>query len=263
MNRRELLAGAAAATLTPTSPWKSLAEGLELGVFDAAKKSALGDSKIHVLRIDCSRRAPMLLNASAAGAKSRTAREWCEKAGAVAAINAAMFKPDGKGTGRMKTSAHVNNAALSADKSLLVFDPIAKSLPPVALLDRDCDSFEDADARWGTQVQSIRMVTCTGKNVWAQQPRSWSTAAIGTDTKGRLLFLHSRSPWSTHDFIELLLALPIDLSRAMYTEGGPEAQLYVKSGSVELERVGSYETGFNENDDNTAAWPIPNVVAIR
>jgi hypothetical protein len=28
-------------------------------------------------------------------------------------------------------------------------------------------------------------------------------------------------------------------------------------------RVGSWETGFNENDDNANAWPLPNVIGVR
>jgi hypothetical protein len=107
------------------------------------------------------------------------------------------------------------------------------------------------------------MISCRGRNVWSQQPKRWSAAAIGADERGRILFLHARSPYSVHDLIEMLQELPLGLERAMYVEGGPEAQLYVESGGEALELVGSYETDFNENDDNAAAWPVPNVVAIR
>lgn len=92
------------------------------------------------------------------------------------------------------------------------------------------------------------------------QAKEWSTAAIGLDRQVWVLFLHSRDPWSTHDFIEALRRLPLALSRAMYVEGGPEAQLYVRHGGREL--VGSYESGFHESDDNPAAWPVPNVIGV-
>ena len=32
---------------------------------------------------------------------------------------------------------------------------------------------------------------------------------------------------------------------------------------TQLEVLGRYETGFNENDDNGHAWPIPNVIGLR
>lgn len=65
-----------------------------------------------------------------------------------------------------------------------------------------------------------------------------------------------------HDFNDLLLALPIDLQCAQHLEGGPEAQLYVRTDALELELVGSYETGFSPSDGNDAAWPIPNVLGL-
>ena len=106
------------------------------------------------------------------------------------------------------------------------------------------------------------MMSCQGHNVWSQQPRLWSIAALAQDEAGRILFLHARSPLSVHDFIAAVQALPLSLTRAMYLEGGPEATLYVNAGGVEIERFGSYETGFNENDDNSSAWPLPNVIGV-
>ncbi|HEY6946849.1 MAG TPA: hypothetical protein VI431_17050, partial [Candidatus Acidoferrum sp.] len=55
----------------------------------------------------------------------------------------------------------------------------------------------------------------------------------------------------------------IGLVAAQHLEGGPEAQLYVHVGATELEMVGSYETAFTENDANSAAWPVPNILGVR
>jgi hypothetical protein len=43
----------------------------------------------------------------------------------------------------------------------------------------------------------------------------------------------------------------------MYPEGGPKASLYVKHEDIEAEHVGSYETDFNENDDNNKILVTP------
>ena len=129
-------------------------------------------------------------------------------------------------------------------------------------MDRDCQSVDHLRNLYHTQVQSIRMISCDGKNVWEQQKKKWSTAAIGMDKMGYILFIHVRSPFTTHDLIDNLLKLPIQLKRAMYVEGGPEAQMYIHSKKHELEYLGSYSTGSNENDSNSVAWPIPNVVGI-
>jgi hypothetical protein len=112
-------------------------------------------------------------------------------------------------------------------------------------------------------AQNIRMIDCRRRNVWAPQPRKWSTACVGTDAQGRVLLIHTRAPHTTHDFVNLLLRLPLGLERLMYVEGGPEASLYVKvGGKAVVSEMGSFETGFLEDDTNLAFWPLPNVIAF-
>jgi hypothetical protein len=59
----------------------------------------------------------------------------------------------------------------------------------------------------------------------------------------------------------MLLALPIDLQNAMYVEGGPQAQLYIRTAEQEIELAGVYETGIVSGDFGQA-WPLPNVVGV-
>jgi uncharacterized protein YigE (DUF2233 family) len=245
-------------------PWRVLEAGLDLGDFRAHERSDVGDSRIMVLRVDPARFRLVLANASAMpDHRPRTAREWATGKGLVAAINASMYRADHlTSVGLMESGNHVNNPALTKDNAVLAFDPATASLPPVRIIDRGCEDFGALRSQYGALVQSIRMIDCHGRNVWSQQPRKWSTAAIGIDKSGRGLFLFTRSPYSTHDFINMLLRLPIDLVRAMYVEGGPEAQLFVKAGEIEVEKAGSFETGFFESDANDRAWPVPNVVGV-
>lgn len=248
----------------PAVPWRTLEPGLELGVFESPRASKVGDSLVRALRIDPGRFRFHLLTASASSeGRPRTAQEWCRREGMVAAVNASMYQQDHRtSVSLMRTREHVNNSRLTNDMTLLAFDPDGDDLPSVTLIDRQCDDLEELRPRYGTLVQSIRMISCRGNNVWSQQPREWSTAAIAIDGDGRVLFLHVRSPYSTHDLIDVLRELPLGIARAMYVEGGPEAQLYVSAGGEEIQLVGSYETGFNENDDNEVAWAVPNVIAI-
>jgi len=244
--------------------WRALEPGLDLGEFPSPRPSERGDSIVRVLRIDPARFELRLMNASAPDqGRALTARRWCARGDLVAAINASMYQTDHRtSVSLMRTGAHTNNPRLTKDRAILAFDRLDTSLKPVAIIDRDCEDIEKLRDRYGSLVQSIRMISCKGKNVWSQQPRRWSTAAIGMDAQGRVLFVHVRSPYSTHDLIDILLALPLRIERALYAEGGPEAQLYVNSGGREHEWVGSYETGFNEDDDNHTAWPVPNVIGI-
>ena len=261
-----LLFGALAPAAGDAEGWRVLEPGLDLGEFRSPQPSDRGDSIVRVLRIDPARFDLRLMNASAPGeGRALTARRWCARTGLVAAINASMYQTDHRtSVSLMKTRTHTNNPRLSKDRAILAFDRLDPSLPPVAILDRDCDDIEALRKKYGTLVQSIRMISCAKKNVWSQQPRRWSTSAIGLDAPGRVLFLHTRSPYSTHDLIDILLALPLRIERALYAEGGPEAQLYVKSGGREHEWVGGYESvdGEDDDSDNYSAWPVPNVIGI-
>ena len=163
----------------------------------------------------------------------------------------------------MRTRSHANNPRLSKDNTVLAFDPLDAGLPAVQIIDRTCQDFDDLGARYGTVVQSIRMVSCHRHNVWQPRDDKWSTAAIGIDGADRVLFIHVRSPFSTHDLIDLLLGLPIDLQRAMYVEGGPQAQLYIESGDATLELVGSHGIGFPLDDGLARPLPLPNVVGVK
>jgi hypothetical protein len=260
-----LLTAATAARDSSPEPshWKQIEPGLELGEFPASKTSSVGDSTIRILRIDPAHFEFKLLNAAAFDPPGwNTVRGWVETHGLVAAINGSMFQPGGKSTSLMKTSSHTNNGHVTKDNVVLAFEASGEGDPSVQLIDRTCQDFPALRQRYGTLVQSIRMVSCKGNNVWTQQPRKWGTAAIGSDRQGRILFIHCRSPYSVHDLIDMLLELPIDLKRAMYVEGGPESGFYAKSGEFELETYGCYETGFWEKDDCEDFWLIPNVVGI-
>jgi hypothetical protein len=247
-----------------SSAWENLEPGLDFGIFKAPKKSAFGDSLIRVLRADTRFFALKLLNSSAlTHPKRHSVKKWVNQNALVAAINASMYqKNQVSSVSYMKTGKHVNNTWVSKDKTFLAFDPTEKNISTVKIIDRECEDFSALRKQYETLIQSIRMVSCKGENVWAPQKRMWSTAAIGTDHQGRVLFIHVRSPYPTHELINMLLQLPIDLKRAMYVEGGADAQLYINTGKVEHEFIGSYSTGSREHDENTFSRPVPNILGL-
>ena len=244
--------------------WKNLEPGLDMGIFVASKKSIVGDSLIRVLRADTRFFALKLLNSSASKTKKRySVKKWVNQNSLVAGINASMYqKNQVSSVSYMRTGNHINSTWLSKDKTVLAFDPTGKNLASVKIIDRECEDFSSLRKQYTTLIQSIRMVSCKGENVWAPQKRIWSTAAVGIDQKERVLFIHVRSPYSTHELTNMLLQLPINLKRAMYVEGGADAQLYINTGKEEHEFIGSYSTGSREHDENTFSRPIPNVLGL-
>jgi hypothetical protein len=244
--------------------WQELEKGLELGIFVSPQPSERGDSMIRILRINPQQFNFRLLNASAnTGGYAVSPKQWCRRNGLTAAINASMYQADYKtSVSLMRTRTHINNPRLSKDMMILAFDRLTPEVPLIKLIDRQCEDFELWKNKYGTLIQSIRMVSCKGKNVWSRRIQKWSTAAIGIDHQGKVLFIHVRALYSTHDLINILKKMPLDIARAMYLEGGPEAQLYIRSGGQEFEFVGSYENNFTENMGTAFSLPIPNVVGI-
>jgi hypothetical protein len=258
------------ASLAPTGaddavPWALLEPGLEYAEVLSPRPAAEGDSLIRIARIDPARFSVVLLNASALpDGAPRTARDWAARHGLAVAINASLYQTDHRtSTSLMRSRQHVNNPRLSRHNAVLLFDRRDPELPPVQLVDRTCRDLGSVADRYAGAVQGIRMISCKRANVWTQQPKPWSNAAVGVDGAGRLLFIHMRAPLSTHDFAEALLALPLGLRETMYVEGGPEAQLYVHAGDRQIEAVGSHGSSGFAGLAGTFAMPIPNVLGVR
>jgi len=252
------------ANSTESSIWRNLEKGLDIGIFPAPKKSTVGDSLIRILRADIASFGLRLLNASSEDQGKRlSVKNWVKKNGLVAAINASMYQKNMMSSvSYMKNGQHTNNTWVSKDKTFLAFNPIKKNSISVRIIDRDCDDFQSLRKQYDTLVQSIRMISCHRENMWEQQKNIWSIAAIGMDHQGRILFIHVRSPYSSHDLIDMLLELPIGLKQTMYVEGGADAQLYINTGKEEHEFIGSYSTGSREHNKNTFSHPIPNVLGL-
>lgn len=259
----------AALVAAPSLPFRAVEPGLEVAVFDAPKPSTHGDSKIWALRIDPTvRRLRFYSNKYSGLAQNKTAEEWGELFGLSAVINAGMFSLEDQRSpvGYAQLDGKVLNPRWNPraiHKAVLVFDPKEKGLAPVRILDFECDDVKAIVPKYRNALQSIRMIDCRGKNRWDQKARKWSAAFVGLDGAGRVLFVHSRSPWTPSAFIDLLLAMPLGLKQAIYMEGGPEASLVLRSKAESWSRIGSYETDFNENDRNDRLWPIPNVFGVE
>ena len=134
-------------------------------------KSAI--QRFAYLRVDPQHFKIKLLNASATqDKKALTARQWCRRYGLIAAINASMYQGDYlTSVSFMRTRGHVNNKHLSRDMSILAFDRLTEDVAPIKIIDRECDDFDRLKTKYGSFVQSIRMISCTGANVWQPQPK--------------------------------------------------------------------------------------------
>ena len=247
--------------------WQSLAPGMAIGSFHANKPSTAGDSQITVLRID-----PALWSLEFAGTSltgdvvGLSARQWSMAFGFAAVINAGMFATDHRThVGYLRYREHVNNDNVNDYQSVAAFDPRRDELQPFRIFDLDSPGVSMATILrdYASAVQNLRLIKRPGRNRWAQQKRTWSEAALGEDEAGRILFIFCRSPYTMRDLNNELLGLDIGLVSAQHLEGGPQAQLYIKTGEADIEIFGSHGTSYREYSEVSGALPIPNVLGVR
>jgi uncharacterized protein YigE (DUF2233 family) len=223
-----------------------------------------GSACLDAVRVDLARFRARLLTAAREGA-SHTAPAWREAFHLAAVINAGMFHANGKPVGLLVEDGVVLGADNSTMSGYLAFDPKRATDPPVVITGRDCPHADLASLRrrYRSIVQSSRLLGCDGHALPWADPKHYSAAAIGVDRAGRLVLLHARAAVTMTELSAALAAPELDLAGALFLEGGPEASLVAKGDTTEVSRVGSYETGFIENDGNTAFWWLPNVIAVE
>jgi len=266
-----ILLGIVVWTVFPTSIsvceepfWRKVDEGLSVAEFDSPITSNAKDARITVIKVDPKFHSFKLLCASEHGRGKMTARKWCEKFGLIAAINAGMYQKDGfTNVGLMKNFDHVNNPQLNnVYKAVLAFNPAESKIPQIQIIDLKCQDFKIIGPKYQTLIQNIRMISCRQENVWAKTNQLWGMAVFGIDKSGNALFIFTEVPYSSHDFANALLSLPLSIFNALYLEGGYEANLFFSWNGVELERVGTRETSLQEDSPRAVPRPIPNVIGI-
>ena len=246
--------------------WKSVGKGLKYSEIDLPMKCNVGDSKVSILKIDPDSATINLATSKSHGNVGRRADEWLDSLGWRAVVNAGMFNLDDMVTctGFMKVDGVYNNPRLSKAYNLIAaFNPKNKSDPLFKIIDLGCENWDDWKDKYDSYVQGIRVANYEGNNTWGKQEKFWSMVLLGEDRSGNALFLFTRTPYRVYDFSKMLLALPLELENIMYLEGGPEACLQLQTKSLQVSKMGSYETDFNERDNNMELWNIPNVIYVK
>lgn len=262
-----LIAVAAVPATAPdvASTWRALGPGVDYAAIAISPRPAIGDGRLHVVRVDPARATLRARLAAETSGGSRTARQWAEGPRIAAVINAGMYATDfSTHVGYLRIGERVQARKwVSKYQSVLLLGARRPGLPAATIRDTQPGDKAAAFADYDTVIQNLRLIRDPGVNVWSKNGRRWSEAAIALDREGRILLLFCRSPFTMYDFNALLERLPLGVVRAMHVEGGPEASLSVRGPGIELDFAGSYETGFEESDGNDHQWPLPNVVVVE
>jgi hypothetical protein len=226
---------------------------------------AIGDGMITLARFDLRLYRPVLLAAGAGDGRARTLPEWARQEHLVGGINAAMYEPDGRATSLLVVDGVEQSPDDARFGGFFAFDPIASSDAPFTITGRDCAGGDLAQlrARYRSIVANYRMLDCEGAPIaWVDEHR-YSSAAFGMDREGRLVLIHSRTPYLMRDLARVLADPALGLTQIDYVEGGPEATLFVDDGTgAPLVAIGSYETAFHESDDVVEPWALPNILGL-
>lgn len=192
-----------------------------------------------------------------------TLRQWAQREGLSAAINASMYLPDGvTSTGYLREGDYANNRRLVRRfGAFFVAGPDDAALPAATIIDRDEPDWQERLSRYRLVVQNYRLISRDGRILWKPGgPRS-AIAAVGVDAEGRILFLHCREPLDAHSFAEALLRLPLRLGATMYVEGGGQAGLVLRTDGIERDYAGRSAAEFLPAGSIRAA--LPNVLGAR
>lgn len=227
-----------------------------------APEVSAGNRIITLVRVDLSKYRLRILTEERHGER-RSVPRWVRDHGLAGAINAGMFLPNGRSVGFMMQDGTVaSNRRVTKYHGVVGFGP-RSTAAPLAIGGRGCAHGLDAfSRRYRNVLQAYRMIDCRGRAVAWPNRKRYSAAGFGVDDQGRAVFMHTRTPYRM-EVLNRMLADGHGLRGMIYMEGGPEASLVVNAEGHRVAEIGSYEDGFNENDDNDVFWQVPNVVAFE
>jgi hypothetical protein len=229
-----------------------------------APTAPAGDRTLTIVRVDL-RRYRIAVLSSVRDGEPRTLERWVTEEHLTGGVNAGMFLPN-----RRPVATLIDRGEVLSDRNPARFDAIVGWDPrgrgaPITVGGRGCRAQRRGIlARYASAVQGFRMmIDCEGRAMDWPTRRRYSAAAFGADDRGRAVFLHTRTPYPMAVLNEMIAGMSLGIRGLVYMEGGPEASLVVRDEQRSLTEIGSWEDGFNENDDNHRLWEIPSVIGFR
>ena len=213
---------------------------------------------ITIIKVDLTYYNIKLLCASENGDLPRTLLEWSKEFKLTCAVNASMFRQDKPllSTGYMKHFEHKNNTIINpAYSSFLLFNPKNPGQPVLRFLDMEQHiDWKSIIESYNTVIQNYRMISDGIRVGWEENKKSHNMAALGMDSRGKVLFIHSSILASPRYLIDMLLSIPLNIVNLTYLDGGSHSALFC---SV------SEELTFHEPDYTaTSTIRLPNVIGV-
>ncbi len=230
------------------------------------KKTILGDGKLSIMKFNPECFDFQLICASQTKI-NKTAPEWIDSLGLNIIFNAGMYNVRNEISHKyyMSNFEHGNNPILNSSvNGIIAFNPVNDSLPKFQLFDLTLDDWSDIKNSYNSLIQGQRMIDCNGNPVfWNNRVQYCSMILLAQDKENNLYIIFSRSPFTQNQMIENLLELPFELINAIYLEGGSRANFVVSTKDLNIQKVGSYVSNYNPNDDNETFFSFPNFIGMK
>lgn len=248
--------------------WKTIGNGVDFCETDAPLRSAVGDSRLVLLKIDPKQVEFDMFTASGMDSVARPVNFWADTMGLNIVFNAGMYDL-GKpliSRGLLKNGEHANQLTYKEGWNvMLAMNPVdSVDAVDAVVYDMQCTPFSAIQDKYASFAQGLRMLDCSGNPMhWRKNVQSCSMLVCAHDERDNLILIFTRSPYTHNQMIGFMKQFPTPLHNAIYMEGGPETSLYVSIGDFCLQKVGSYVSRTYAKDSNVMFWPLPNVIGIR
>jgi hypothetical protein len=214
--------------------WKTIQPGVEHRKVTLEREAPANTLDLTLFRFDTSLIAPRVIYAAHYDLKTADVRILAQKTGALAAINANYYDPEGKPLAFLKTATKTINARVS---------PAAIYSGIFAVKDRrpffaNRNDFVPDQADEGVQTGPLLLLGGSAQAITGAHPRPSRRALIGTDKDHRLFIAVTDKLLGGLSWPELqeLFTAPqwqLQAQDLLALDGGASAQLYLKSGKYE------------------------------
>ena len=151
--------------------------------------------------------------------------------------------------GKPDTSDEIFERDLYVIRRRIENQVISENIPEFYIYDSDEILIDTIIKRYNSVIENLRLIKRPKINRWPEQDERWSEIAIGQDVHDNIIVIYCSSILSMFELNEILLLLPIQLQTAQHLEGNSLAQLYLNTGTYEI------------NHDNNLY--VPNLIGVK
>ncbi|MGZ8518792.1 MAG: phosphodiester glycosidase family protein [Candidatus Binatia bacterium] len=227
---------------TDLGSWRTIQKGVEQRKIAFLRSEPNYTLELRLLRFDPKIIGARILSSGDFQLKSATVKDFVEKSGAIAAINANYFDERGRPLAYLKTGNNEINRALSKHALYTGVFAVADGHPQVM----HRDDFSPVQASEALQSGPLLLNRGAPVETMRNLGRYARRAVLGMDKAGRIVIAVTDAVLGGLSFVELqeLFAngkWQLDTPQLLNLDGGGSAQLYFKSGRLEESVPGTSE----------------------